>query len=77
LNWETRVPGTSINVVKVFTATKARDRDELGEKVTAWLSASPTIEVVRTVVTQSSDEKFHCLSITLFAHDSGDWEADY
>jgi hypothetical protein len=70
IDWETRVPGTRINVVKVFTATKARDRDELGEKVTAWLRANPTMEVLKTVVTLSSDERFHCLSITMFGYES-------
>lgn len=74
---ESRVPETRINVVKVFTATKARDRDELGEKVTAWLRANPALEVVSTIVTLSSDQRFHCLSITLFAYDGGEWEVDY
>ncbi len=52
--------------VKVFSATMAQDRDQLGEKVTAWLRSRPDIEIVDTVVTQSSDEAFHCLAITVF-----------
>jgi hypothetical protein len=66
----TRLPGTRINLVKVFSATKARDRDELGERVTEWLRRDPTIEVLHTVVMLSSDQRFHCLSITVFAHTS-------
>lgn len=52
--------------VKVFSATRARDREELGEVITRWLRANPTFQVVDKVVTQSSDREFHCLTITLF-----------
>ena len=52
--------------VKVFTATRAADRESLGEKVTSWLRAHPEFQVVTTTVTQSSDKSFHCLSIVLF-----------
>lgn len=51
---------------KVFTATKAREREELGETITDWLASHPKIRVVDRVVTQSSDNEFHCLSIVLF-----------
>lgn len=54
------------NGVKVFSATMAQERDQLGEKVTAWLRANPGAEVVDTIVKQSSDNAFHCLSITVF-----------
>jgi hypothetical protein len=54
------------NAVKVFTATKATERERLGDEVTAWLQANPDIVVVKTVVRQSSDQQFHCLSIVLF-----------
>ena len=57
------------NGVKVFSATMAQDRDQLGEKLTAWLAERPELKVVDTVVTQSSDEAFHCLAITLFYFD--------
>ena len=57
------------NGVKVFSATMAQDRDQLGEKLTAWLAERPALRVVDTVVTQSSDEAFHCLAITLFYFD--------
>jgi hypothetical protein len=52
--------------VKVFSATKVRDRDELGEKISTWLRDHPAIEILDKVVMQSSDQAFHCLSITLF-----------
>jgi hypothetical protein len=52
--------------VKVFTATKARDREMLGEAVTRWLADNPRARVVDKIVTQSSDSQFHCLTITLF-----------
>jgi hypothetical protein len=52
--------------VKVFSATKARDREELGESVTRWLQANADLEVVDRVVSQSSDSEFHCLTIILF-----------
>lgn len=54
------------NVIKVFSATKAADREALGAKVTAWLQAHPEYKVVRTTVTQSSDASFHCLSLVFF-----------
>ena len=52
--------------VKVFSATKAGDRIQLGERVTSWLREHPELEVICRVVTQSSDRAFHCIAITLF-----------
>jgi hypothetical protein len=52
--------------VKVFTATKARDREMLGDVITRWLAENPRARVLDKIVTQSSDSQFHCLSITLF-----------
>jgi len=52
--------------VEVFTATKANDRRSLGVEITNWLRDSPRFQVMDYVVTQSSDQSFHCLSITLF-----------
>lgn len=60
------------DAVKVFSATKAREREELGETMTRWLSDQQgRYEVVDKVVSQSSDNEFHCLSITVFlrSHD--------
>jgi hypothetical protein len=54
-----------VNVVKVFTATKARDRESLGEVVTAWIARNPDVRVLKTFVMLSSDSQFHCLSIVL------------
>ena len=59
------------NGVKVFSATKARDREHLGDRVTNWLEAHRHVAVVDTVVTQSSDKEFHCLSITVFFNTNG------
>jgi hypothetical protein len=33
------------------------------------LSTHPGVEIVDKIVTQSSDEAFHCLAITLFFND--------
>jgi hypothetical protein len=52
--------------VKVFSATKARDRDELGTTVTRWLKANSDLRIVDQVVVQSSDSEFHCLSVVVF-----------
>ncbi len=56
--------------VKVFSATKAKEREELGETVTRWLRAND-VEIVDRVVTQSSDDEFHCLTIVLFFRNRG------
>ncbi|HXU07307.1 MAG TPA: hypothetical protein VN903_40425 [Polyangia bacterium] len=55
-----------INLVKVFSVTKVKEREAIGEQVTAWIAANPAVQIVKTVVTLSSDEKFHCFSIVLF-----------
>ncbi len=52
--------------VKVFSATKAREREELGEHITTWLRNNPNARVIDKIVTQSSDREFHCLTITIF-----------
>ena len=51
---------------KVFTATKAKDREELGEVLTRWIRDNPRAKILDKIVTQSSDSEFHCLSITVF-----------
>lgn len=53
------------NGVKVFCATKAREREELGEVITRWLRENK-VTVVDKVVKQSSDNEFHCLSVVIF-----------
>jgi hypothetical protein len=52
--------------VKVFSATKAKERELLGELITDWIRTHPEHEIVDKIVTQSSDSEFHCLTITLF-----------
>jgi hypothetical protein len=54
------------DAVKVFSATKAAEREGLGDRVTAWIADSPSVTVVDTQVRQSSDQQFHCLSILVF-----------
>jgi hypothetical protein len=52
--------------VKVFSATKAREREDLGEQVTRWITNNPNSKIIDKIVTQSSDREFHCLTITIF-----------
>jgi hypothetical protein len=56
----------AFNGVKIFSATVAQNRETLGDRVMAWLRSDPSREVIDTVVTQSSDEAFHCIAITIF-----------
>lgn len=58
------------NVCKVFSATKAMDRAQLGEKITTWLRDNPKLEVVDKVIVQSSDSAFHCLSLIFFMREA-------
>jgi hypothetical protein len=58
--------GVHFTGVKVFSATKAKEREELGEHVTRWLRSNADLEVVDREVRQSSDNEFHCLTIVLF-----------
>jgi hypothetical protein len=52
--------------VKVFSATKAKERGELGDSISRWLKDHTDVKVVDRVVVQSSDNEFHCLSVVLF-----------
>ena len=52
--------------MKVFSATKARDRAALGERVTDWIREQKNLRIVDKRVTQSSDQEFHCLTISIF-----------
>lgn len=54
------------NGVKVFSATKAKEREEMGDIITKWLRSNPRIKPIHQIVTQSSDSEFHCLTITIF-----------
>ena len=63
----------SVDRVEVFTATKSSERRGLGEEVTRWLLdyRKRGGRIIDKIVTQSSDNEFHCLSITLFCSDAG------
>ena len=52
--------------MKIFSTTRARDREAMGDNITRWLKDNQQYEVVDKIVTQSSDKEFHCLTITLF-----------
>lgn len=60
---------STFNGVKVFSATMMQDREGLGEVVTEWIRSNPGVEITEIIVTQSSDEAFHCLAITVFYFD--------
>ncbi|MBU1534523.1 hypothetical protein KKF84_04335 [Myxococcota bacterium] len=51
--------------VKVFTATKAKERDALGNQITNWLREANGIELISKQTTQSSDNEYHCLTVTI------------
>ncbi len=51
---------------QVFTATTSKRREDLGDRLTAWLDEHPDITVKNTTVTQSSDNEFHCITIIVF-----------
>ena len=55
--------------MKVFSATKAKERELLGERITGWIRENPGLEIVDKIVTQSSDREFHCLTITVSYRD--------
>jgi hypothetical protein len=65
-DFERRGMDDSIRMVKVFSATMVRKREVLGERVTEWIRDNPDIHIFKTVIAQSSDQQFHCLSIVLF-----------
>ena len=52
--------------VKVFSATKAKEREELSENINRWIKSNADLEIVDRVVCQSSDNEFHCYSMLLF-----------
>jgi putative lipoic acid-binding regulatory protein len=54
------------NGVKVFAATMFAQREQLGDRVTDWISTHPDYKISEIVVRQSSDSEFHCVSFTVF-----------
>lgn len=59
------------SAVRTFSETKARDRQELGERITKWIRDEKPI-IIDTKVCQSSDHEFHCLSVVIFYKEGGD-----
>jgi hypothetical protein len=60
---------SGFNLVKTFCATKFRDREELGDRITKWIRKLPrNVRIVDKAVLQSSDTEFHCLTIVLFCY---------
>lgn len=59
-------PALRFNGVKIFSATMAAPRAQLGETVTEWIAAHPQLVITDVVVTQSSDAEFHCVAISVF-----------
>ncbi len=56
---------------RVFSATRAYDREHLGEHVTAWIRAN-NVTVTEAFVAQSSDNSFHCVTMVVFYRSAGD-----
>ena len=54
------------NGVKVFSATMALERGQLGDRLTAWIQQNPGVQIVDKRVLQSSDERYHCVTIVVF-----------
>lgn len=64
-------PDLVFNGVKVFSATLFADRGRLGDRITDWIAADPRVTITEMVVTQSSDDEYHCLAITVFFREQG------
>ena len=52
--------------VRVFSATRAPEREVIGDVIANWIAAHPSYEVVDKNVLLSSDASFHCLTIILY-----------
>lgn len=53
--------------LQVFSATMHHDRAVLGEKITDWIAARKhEIDIVEIEQLQSSDARFHCVTIVLY-----------
>jgi hypothetical protein len=59
-------PDRAFDGVKVFSATMAAQRGELGDRINAWIASNANVAITEFVVTQSSDSDYHCIAITLF-----------
>jgi hypothetical protein len=63
--------------LQTFSATKAKDRAVLGERVTEWLRGHPELEVTDKQVLQSSDREFHCVSVVLWLRAREPWHVNH
>ncbi len=65
---------SAFNGVKVFCATMVQQRQNLGDEVTNWLEEAKRtrrgFEIVDIRLTQSSDEAFHCISVSVFYNEA-------
>ena len=52
--------------VEVFSATMARQREEIGAVITKWMRENKDKEIFSTEIRQSSDPAYHCLTFVLF-----------
>jgi len=59
------MPPAGVNGVKVFSATRAEERDRLGERMAEWSKIHPKLTILDVHVVQSSDNAYHCLSIVV------------
>jgi len=53
-----------ITGVQVFSTTKIKEREVLGEKITEWVKEHPEAKIIRTSVVQSSAVKSGALTPT-------------
>lgn len=52
--------------LQVFSATRLRDRNQLGTRIADWMRKNPDKVMVGQRVVQSSDRSYHCLTVLLF-----------
>ena len=55
------------DVLKVFSGTKAHERQTMGEEISLWISiVKDKLDIIDAQVLQSSDSSYHCLTFVLF-----------
>jgi hypothetical protein len=59
-------PNVAFNGVKIFSATMMADRAQLGTRMTEWIAGNPAKKITEVIVTQSSDDAFHCITLTAY-----------
>lgn len=53
------------NAVMIFSATMAREREQLGDRISNWIKQTQP-DIIDCVVKQSSDSQFHCITLVFF-----------